>query len=650
MGHNRRTPNSHPGQFRTPDKPASPSSTTKLKRAPARLGSLVDIPATVPGSASLAASSTARFPRKSSGLSGQEQSTLTQIDFVKRSQNYELDEDDTEFGYIGEAGENTARNAQDVIEIADNEDNTLAEGGDVDYRPPTTIRPKRTHGVKFQNVSAIPKRTSGDNDGSSKKGRRKSSDKKDKGPQKDDKTLTQMNYVKRIVLDPDEELKMEYAYITPKKKKKKKSGRQAIEKREANDVQQEISYSSEPSSQNKKRKLSLNPPFKEPQDQTKVVPNASWSPATQRKTVKTEIPSSQSPESPGVAFITSSQFRHNTRSPQARGVQTFDPPDVKEGFLNFDRPDEVPEGHIYYDVKPSQLDAKSPLPLQAQRKQAELTLKTTHTEHQVSSAISAMPNSQPRPSSTHRTVIYETDADTDYSDFEDDLPNIVSSPHQRLRSADDQARIGDAHNSLDIESQELPPPPLPEQEIDLGSLLPESALLSDASIMYQRIHAATQFPLDPVPTINTQKMAELFPDDSNGLHSLTAPSQPSTPMNPPSVPNATESQKQNESQDPSESQRAGNQTEVVPESSPVAQHESPSRLDPAVRGVVVQVESSQPVDWIQRRRTEGQDAACRGVLSRSQLLSSSVMESVPIPAFWMSSQDSVGEPYALPET
>jgi len=658
--HSRRTPNQNQDQFHTPDKPASSLSTTKLKRAPARLGSLVDTPATTPALAPSTASSTARSSRKSSGLSVQGQTTLTQIDFVKRSQNQEsddYDDDDREFGYIDEAERNTARNARDVIEIEDNEDEdeTLDVDDDTDTPPTTTWTSKRALSARLKNVSAKSKKNSNENDRISKKGRRKSSHKKDKGPQKDDKTLTQMNYVRRIVLDPEEdedgELKLEYAFITPKKKNFE---RQPIQKREADDVQQGQSYSSAPLSQHKKRKLSPSS-NSQGSDQTENKENlkASRSPATPRKIMKVEIPSSQSPESPGVAFITSSQFRHNTRSPQMRGFRISNQHNAKGKSPDLEGLDATHTAYIHPDVElgRSQLEPMPPSPSQAQRKPTEpCPPKMAHIERQAVTSKTETSSPQHRLTSTHRTVIYETDADTDYSDFEDDLPNSPSSPHVGPSNVNWQAHITDAPGIPNIESQELPPPPPPEHEVDPGALPPDSTLLSDASILYQRIHAATQFPLDPVPMINTQKMAELFPDDSNGLHSLTAPSQPSTPTKPPSVPIQTESQTLDESQDQFKSQGAGElQTEVIPESSPVAQDESSTRFDPAMRAVVVQVESSQPIDQIQRRRMEGNDDVRRGMLSRSQILSSSVMESVPIPAFWMSSQDSVGE-YVLPET
>ncbi|CEL05454.1 hypothetical protein ASPCAL06572 [Aspergillus calidoustus] len=646
---NRRTPNSNSDQFRTPDKPApSSSSSRKLKRIPARLAFLVDTPGTAPGSAPSTASSTTKSLRKSSARIDQAQTTLTQIDFVEKSQNPKSNDDDDGFGYIESTGRNAAKNAQ-VIEIEDDEDGTSEDGRDPEYRSFTTSKSKRTPSIKSEKAPRQPKKPSNDKDGSSKKGRKKSGDKNEKDLQKKDNTLTQMNYVRRIVVEPDEDVKMEFAYIIPQKKD---AERQTVQKREADDVRQDQSYNPEPLDQHKKRKLS---PFSNSKGsdgkRNEGGLKASRTPATPRKTAKAEIPSSQSPESPGVAFITSSQFHHNTRSPQNRGFQALTQPDVKAESPELDELYETRRAPIYPVL--SQFDPVSPSPSLALRRSTERTPPdVTHALHQTDTAKPEASIPSNRPSSTHRTVIYETDADTDYSEPEDDPLTVPSSPRHEPRNAHyHQAPSEDDLESPNIESQELPPPPLPEQEIDLGPLATDSTLLSDASILYQRIHAATQFPLDPIPTINTQKMAELFPDDSTGLQSLTAPSQSSTPMKPPSVPNQRERLMQDESQDQSESQEAGDmQTEVVPESSPIVQHESLTRFGPAAPGVVVQVESSQPGDRIQRRRTEGRDTARRGILSRSQILSSSVMESVPIPAFWMSSQDSVGEPYALPES
>lgn len=88
----------------------------------------------------------------------------------------------------------------------------------------------------------------------------------------------------------------------------------------------------------------------------------------------------------------------------------------------------------------------------------------------------------------------------------------------------------------------------------------------------------------------------------------------------------------------------------MPESSPVTRQESGIELDPSVPHEscapesVVQVESSQPADKLNKNARMDQDSGPRGFM-----LSSSVMESIPMPPLWMGSQDSVGEPYSEPD-
>lgn len=181
-------------------------------------------------------------------------------------------------------------------------------------------------------------------------------------------------------------------------------------------------------------------------------------------------------------------------------------------------------------------------------------------------------------------------------------------------------------------SPELPPPDVHRYpDADPGPV--SEAPMSDASIYYQRMQPATQFPHEPVPALNTQKLSELFPNEGSTQYPRLSTSKPQ-------ISPAPFSQSQAESQD-------ADQTEIVPESSPVRESENNTEEDqvvfqrPRIPESVVQVESSQPVDRGSQRPG--------GLLSRSQLLTSSVMESVPLPQFCMGSQDSVGEPYSLPE-
>lgn len=629
-----------PDRFRTPNKPASAS---KLKRAPARLGSV----ANTPGTGSNSAPSTDSTPSFLKRNSSSDQATLTQIDFVTVSQQ---DESDDDFDYV----DDSKRNAREVIEIEDDDDDDdddeQSNNRDVDYKPPSTSRAKK--GRRAKSDPAPPKKNpSIQGDGLSGKGRRKSANKKDKGPQKDDKTLTQMNYVQRVLVEPDEDVKLEYAYITPKKRIPK---RQTVSTDKANET-----CISEPSSDQKRRKLSASSEGKGLEMEGNFQKKVKGSPVTPRNSTRTEIPSSQSPESPGIAFITSSQFRSATRSPKTLALKSPNEPFIKEesrGPIDRRVSSRSPQVACA-DKKPSLNHLNSPrLSPSPRLDMAKDTTKFKKPPSLPSDFTTNTSDSRQHPGPLQRTVVYETDAESDDSDSGDELLDFPSSPRNENAlnaNYDYETQSEDGSNPPNTESQELPPPPVPDQGTNSGPYPFESNPLSDASICYQRLHPATQFPLEPVPTINTQKMAELFPNDSNGLHTLT-PSPSSSPTKTrPELKLQMVSQTQYTDSDQAESQAPnGIPTEIVPGSSPVARDEdstSVNRRDPRGRDAVVQVESSQAVDRAHNQRTAGQVSAPRGMLTRSQILTSSVMESVPVP-FWMSSQDSVGEPYSLPDT
>ncbi|KAL6234721.1 hypothetical protein BDW75DRAFT_158438 [Aspergillus navahoensis] len=628
---------SNPDRFRTPDKPASSS---KLTRAPARLG--VGSLAFTPGAAWTSRSRSGNSKENTAP----DQTTLTQIDFVKRSQ---ADSDDDVLKYIGDP----RSNAHEVIEIGD--DDEPENANDKDYRPSSSLRIKRERSVKLGSApSKQKKKVSVQGDWIPRKGLRKSGN--DKWAQKDDNTLTQMRYVQLIDLESnDGDAKLEYAYLTSKKRdtelRRPSTGKH-------DDIKQQPTYISDRSSDHKRRKLSLSSEKKELyQTEVKEQEKVDFFPSTPRKLLRTEIPSSQSPESPGVAFITPSRFRSGTRSPEKWPFRYSTGPSIKaEAPFSHEKErasdtaeapliDKSPSAH---NTKP---DNKKPQLSSPARRASVEEMPGANGFKKSASDAPAMSNSKQRP--TQRTVVYETDAESDYDEFDDGMQDAPNSPKD-TGTADFDTHMENEPKSPITESQELPPPPIPEQETNLGPFPFESTLLSDASICYQRVHPDTQFPLEPVPTINTQKMAELFPDESNGLHTIT-PTPSSSPMKARPAPNApmTVSETQDPNQDQPDSQDGNRtQTEIIPESSPVVRHEDSAPLNrhgPSAKDVVVQVESSQPADRSYRQRTAGQDSAPRVMLSQSQILTSSVMESISIPGFWMSSQDSVGEPYSQPD-
>ncbi|KAL4817277.1 hypothetical protein BDW67DRAFT_190448 [Aspergillus spinulosporus] len=639
-GDNDKISRSNQDRFRTPDKSASSS---KLTRVPARLGvgSLAVTPGASSTSTVTSTPATASTSRSRSGNSKRntapDQTTLTQIDFVRRSQP---DYDDDVFKCIG----GSELNACEVIEIEDDEPDNA---NDKDYRP-SISQIKRESSVRLGSVSSkLKKKDSIQGDKILRKGRRKSGN--DKGAHNDDNTLTQMKYVQLIDLEPDDgDVKLEYAYLTSKKRDPEL--RWASTGKHDN-IKQQPTYTSGPSSEHKRRKISPFPTKKEPcQMKEKPEDKVEFSPSTPRKPLRTEIPSSQSPESPEVAFITSSQFRGAAHSPERRFLTFSKEVSSKEEPRSSLEKDGASESAQMPPIKPVH-NTSPQLSPSAQRASTERSSEATRQKKSVADALAA---SDLRQRPAQRTVVYETDAESDYDICEDDMQDAPSS------SKDTDTAVYETHvksepNSPIIESQELPPPPVFEKEPDTGPFSSESALLSEASICYRRVHPNTQVPLEPVPTINTQKLAELFPEESNGLRTIT-PTPSSSPTKAPLTSNAPTmvSETQILDQDlPDTEDGSRTPTDIVPESSPAAHHEGSVPLNGyglSARNVVVQVESSQPVDRAGRQRTAGQDSAPRAVLSKSQILTSSVMESIPIPGFWMSSQDSVGEPYNSPDS
>ncbi|EAW11287.1 uncharacterized protein ACLA_089790 [Aspergillus clavatus NRRL 1] len=642
-------------QFRTPDKPPLTSSSTTSKARK-------DISSAKRQSGTPISSGRTSKSWKRSLLSG-EQPTLTQIDFVTpRSQNLESDDDDDDLDYIDDAPHDDTVNSCQVIELDDDLD------GDTGYRPDSHSRARRSGGaMNRQNAegkSSRMRRSLGQANSSEKRSRgRKSTDsvainKKRTDKSRKDKTLTQMDYVRRYLkIEPDDEVKLEYTYMTPKVNKG-----QTMKGTSSRDLKSGSANVQKISSSIKKRKLQDDDEEEEDSRALLVLAQTQGKrllkeePKTPQKPRRSEVPSSQSPESPGVAFISSSQFRDATRSPlrlartntftqsikdeipdsnetaeslkQISMVEsTLPPPIVPESSLSFELggDDEVP-----FDFKATQLKSAT-----------EASASALEIERELDKP----------PPSTERTVVYETDAETDYSDNEQ---STVAGPRYEMVLAHDADQaVEDGDEGPENDSQTLPPPIMHSSSDDERSLLQtELNLSSDASICYQRRHPATQFPSEPIPTLSTQKLAELFPQESSLQQTLTETSRikPSLLRRQTLVDPFLHTQTQSQTQD-----LVKDSTEIVLESSPVARpRDYASEADPVLPAHpaqgVVQVESSQPVDRLKQRADPIQDSGPKGLLSRSQLLTSSVMESVPVPGFWMGSQDSVGQPYSLPDT
>lgn len=473
---------------------------------------------------------------------------------------------------------------------------------------------------------------------------------------KRDKTLTQMDFVRRyITIDDSDDNDVNMGYIQPPHEHSA-TERGPICEEDTTPKASKEAIKPEPTVPSKRNRrileqeldLSTGEPLTSGETQSTNVQgdqqNSQRSdlPSTPRRPRKFEIPSSQSPESPGLTVITSSQFRYATDSPSKQkpsdtGLQEGNcikkEPSAGLGII-----EELQDPVVVSQVKtPAGISSnETESPKQARSISANAAQSSTSKIDSISQ--DGPPDNQLRDvscSQRDRTVVYETDAEPSGSEFgdegeEDEEPSLP----RRHGSRESVSGLGE--ESPHLLSDDAGGLPLPETQPpgDMNFDLPSELPMSDASAYYQREQLATQFPHEPVPNLNTQKLSELFPNEGSTPNSQHKPAPCSQKFPGPFI------QSQSQSQEP-------DQTDIVPESSPIREQQNDANETadvfqrPRAPYPVVQVESSQPV-------RHGEPSP-RTVLSRSQLLTSSVMESIALPNFWTGTQDSVGEPYSLPD-
>lgn len=586
------------------------------------------------------------------------QSTLTQIDFVTQT----AASNDEQLEYIDEQGRGTTH----ITETSGINDGS---NRDSDYPPPPPPRSNRIAKMKTKDrelgLSERPpkRRNSGLGDQDTDRGHRprksetprpngrsKGSRKSlEKSTTKRDKTLTQMDFVRRYITiaDDDDDVNMGYIQPTPHKNDvKSEQMAQTPKTRTFPPLKQTTSTKRSRRAFEEELDLSTGDPIPQMNSEgaESQAHQTSKAPMTPQKSRMREIPSSQTPESPGLAIITSSQFRSATRSPSK--TKPSNPTDnsmssIKEEPTEQRRAVDGPQ-----DTDHMSLMGRTTKNHQNQNMSDSLIMPPpNNTDHLSSPEPLSEMESQELPrvenqisrNKRERTVVYETDADSDSDEPEEnhDRSSVTPSPKKQPEVVQQETCLRAAqveHASPKDDSQDLPLPAAPSSP-NWGDAPPSQPPMSDASVCYQRMHAATQFPHEPIPALSTQKMAELFPSEGN------------TQIPRPGSSKLVRSQAGPFSQSQTQSQGDKDPTEIVPESSPARGNENGADdttfQRPQAPQSVVQVESSQAVD---------RDGHWQGqVLSRSQVLTSSVMESVPMPNFWMGSQDSVGEPYSLPE-
>jgi hypothetical protein len=611
-------------------------------------------------------------PRKTRRASDCEsQTTLTQINYVRIPPN--AAGADGVLDYITEDGK-TAR--KDGIEVIDLE--TGSSDGDAEYRPSNRrTREARTRRVQ-QNKDRPGRDKSTGRQGvrlkssklghSGKKATRSGGKSKSKEAKGKNKTLTQMDFVRRFIIidDSDDDRRLDYIEHTPKHP----DGGDA-EKNNLSSGSNERDQPVDDEGPRKKRKLnngsdvSLGSPVIRPSDNVAESPSYKArtslrhplpNPATpQKRLQKLEVPSSQTPESPSQIIIPSPQLRNIPRFPlQSISGNTVDRTPEKEKQTTSSDSGATPR-----PVRALQLKPEPPESSIAEDSQRSLTGtincgnslhdlegdEALHGAGQDTEEHEAEPRSSAR---FEKTVVYETDAETDSGDSDDALPRPSNPPDQQELGGDEKSSVpGSDNGPSSDDSQDLPPVPNSGTDLE-GGTYSDLALPSDASLYYRRPPHYTQFPTGPVPLLNTQRIAELFPIDGSTQHGSNEASRSSLPGKNPSDVLCLQTQTQTQSQDPLKTS-----TQLVPGSSPLLRNVEVARdVDHSMRPPqesVVLVESSQPADKISQQKN-GADRISqpRRLFSASEWLTDSVMASIPAPP-WQLSQDSVGEPYPLPE-
>ncbi|KAH8689465.1 hypothetical protein BGW36DRAFT_390909 [Talaromyces proteolyticus] len=541
----------------------------------------------------------------------------------------------------------------DLVEDSDDGDDDTEYNPSSNRRTSTTKKYKRVHLPDSIPSTRFKSRRSVGFDSSAKKstGLKGRIGKNQQKGKDGNKTLTQMDFVRRYIPLPESDDDLQ-SYDEPAAI----PGNGYSEDIKDNMGKREEEEEDGPTP-GKKRRLNENSAAVSPhstkhspsQTTNRASPPANINPTTPQKLRMFEIPSSQTPETP--RQLASPELHHVPRFP-------LEALSSNPSNLSLDKSENKP----CKTQSPLSPELDPPIPDTSENNIGESIKR--HDGKPLDDAVDAaldtsVPRidetdpSHPPQSSFRKTVVYETDADTDYGEFDEDNLPQASSP------ADDHTPKGSKKDILE-EDRSIPnsddsddlPPPVPNSGTDLEinqNIFSDTALPSDASLYYRRPALYTQYPTEPVPILNTQKMAELFPtQEGTGTRTSTfkessAGKEFLTPLK-----NQHSDIICPHTQTETQSDEVDKSTQMVPESSPVARNQEIRSRDEAMpppQESVVLVESSQLVDKINRQNSDADmGPAFRKLLSAGDFLTDSVMESIPPPP-WALSQDSVGEPY-----
>lgn len=375
---------------------------------------------------------------------------------------------------------------------------------------------------------------------------------------------------------------------------------------------------------------------------------------TPKKQQKWEIPSSQSPDSPGFIMLGNSPRSplktKSLNSPLAPVSRKPDqtPSSAKVAAWSSSHSKQHPKGVVPGSpitvgsqctpqtlVTENETPGTSPMPAalrEAQkedcsRPQSPLGTKPTSQKPSGSGGVYTPKDiNVPKTSIDHE--VCETDAESE-DEFHDSHPSL-SEQGSRPHLTD----LDDIHGEVDSGNTHSPPKsgfdshPNPDE----ADTMPDhSTALTNASILYHR--RPQDDPLDPTASeldVDSERLAELFPQNEQETLGSTLPAWP--------IPDSTPRQ-HSPTQNP-----ADISTEFIPESSqrPVEgeTHDIPKSSPPEV----ILIESSQPNDQPTQGERRSSDSGPRDIFTTSQLLPDSLMESIPgPPPEWVFSDDFIPE-------
>ena len=377
------------------------------------------------------------------------------------------------------------------------------------------------------------------------------------------------------------------------------------------------------------------PPLKGPQKSFEV-PETQWDklphPVTPQKLLRSIIPSSQSPETPEITFRyqdisspTRSPLRPISTNPVSKFATLTSPTRKSKGSyppsplssenrapLPHATPapagaDKIPKSG--YRPLPATPSCSRPQPLDIRKDDAQESPVVNE-----SSQANAVLESQKR----SERVINDTEDESEEEDgFYDTLSQLsdaeIHLPEQHSQNSARPAQTASESSDLNDNTESLPPA---NGNSDQSDDVPQSTLGSELSILYCRKPMSYHWNTEDIPDLSSTGLAELFATQGNMYppNEIGEEEDPETPL------------------------------ELVPESSPTKSGGGDSKDPPS--SPIIPVESSQTPSvargfenndqWDDEDKQES--SSRRGLLTASQLLTDSLMESMPAPPGWASSQ------------